>query len=62
VSLLEADSELAARIPSPDRDLAGSHLVAPVLRIPVGGGPADPPGRQPLAYIVLRAVASRGKA
>lgn len=52
--LLRADPALGRRIAQEERELASSHLVAPVVRIPTGSWRPDPdPSSRPLAYLVL---------
>lgn len=54
VQLLQADEELARRVPESERAVAERQLTAPVLRVPEGAWDADIRiGRRPMAYLVL---------
>jgi DNA-binding transcriptional ArsR family regulator len=60
VRLLEADEELARRIPVSERAVADRHLVVPVVRVPEGrwdGGAHV--GRPPFSYLVLEGTLLR---
>jgi CRP-like cAMP-binding protein len=58
--LLDADAELAERVPSRERALARRTLVVPVQRVPRGPWSPQTGETRPVAYVILEGTILRG--